>query len=74
MVANGGREKKRKDEGEMFSICLEVGRRREKKKKMFVWFAKAEKWKEENVLFTLIPSLIGKVSKRQNGNFERKKK
>ena len=46
------------------------------KKKMFVWFAKAEKWKEENVLFTLIPSLMGEVSKRQNRqnrHFERNK-
>ena len=51
---------------------------KEKEKgKMFVWFAKAEKWKEENVLITLIPSLIGEVSKRpsrQNCNFERSKK
>ena len=45
-----------------------------KEKKMSVWFAKAEKWKEENVLFTLIPSLIGKVNRRQNGNFQRNKK
>ena len=82
-------EEKRKDEGEkkwqrkcFFGICLKAGRGREKKKrkrKMFVWFAfaKAEKWKEENVLFTLIPSLIGEVSKRpnrQNCNFERNKK
>ena len=44
---------------------------------MFVWIAKAEKWKEENVLFTLIPSFIGEVIKRpnrQNCNFERIKK
>ena len=51
---------------------------KEKEKwKMFVCFAKAEKWKEENILITLIPSLIGEVSKRpsrQNCNFERNKK
>ena len=54
-------------------------KKKKRKRKMFVWFAftKAEKWKEENVLFTLIPSLIGEVSKRpnrQNCNFERNKK
>ena len=55
------------------------GKGREKKEPFawFAWFAKTEKWKEENVLFTLIPSLIGKVIKRQNrqnSNFERNKK
>ena len=52
------------------------GNRSEKgkdKKKSF-WLAKAKKWKDKNILFTLIPLLIGKVSKRQYGNFEINKK
>ena len=53
-------------------------KKKKRKRKMFVWFAftKAKKWKEENVLFTLIPSLIGEVSKRPNRhncNFKRNK-
>ena len=56
-----------------------AGRRREKEKKnrRRKCLFGLQKWKEENVLFTLIPSLIGEVSKRpnrQNCNFERNKK
>ena len=56
------------------------GKGKEKKKKKnvcLVCICKSREMKRRNVLFTLIPSLIGEVSKRpnrQNCNFERNKK